>query len=199
VVYLCKALFDRFVSRSEQNTSWPYSDIPETVFARTILSDGSGVSFQALLKSKKELNIGNDYTPDPKQLTQLWQNYNHFWEKQSTGGFPTSFDDLSESQRLAWGLVFAYHRCLSEVLEGHQFFVTEKRFVGLAPLVSKQGDVIALIDSLRTPVVLRSVTTSGNRGYLLVGPCYVHGVMYGETPPGSAGPLAQEGEYIPLI
>ena len=77
VVYLCRAMFDHFASRSEQNTSWPYSDIPEIVFARTILADGSGVSFQDLLKSKKELSVG-DYTLDSEQLTELWQIYNHF-------------------------------------------------------------------------------------------------------------------------
>lgn len=57
--------------------------------------------------------------------------------------------------------------------------------------MAKAGDVIALIDSVRIPVVLRHTVGSGE-GFMLLGPCYVHGVMYGET-------ADREGEYIPLI
>jgi hypothetical protein len=56
-------------------------------------------------------------------------------------------------------------------------FLSEKGYVGLAPLHVQAGDVIVLFVKAKFPYVLRD---SGNGTYSLVGEAYVHGIMYGE-------------------
>jgi hypothetical protein len=58
--------------------------------------------------------------------------------------------------------------------------------------MAKAGDVIALTDSVHAPVLLRLVVGGSVERYMLLGPCYIDGVMYGET-------ADQDGEYIPLV
>lgn len=194
----CKMLFDSLVKR-DNSTPWPYSEEPETVFARTIVSDGSGISFQGVWgKSDADGKLGT--IADPKYLRSLWKIYNFMKKLQTIVQNASCLNDIPQSVQRQLKIISQYHFCLSETLEGHVFFVTPRRFVGLAPLVAKWKDYIALIDSVRTPVVLRWVKAAGGKeGYVLVGPCYVHGVMYGETQPDSGKRLAKEGSYIPLI
>ena len=52
-----------------------------------------------------------------------------------------------------------------------------------APMWTEIGDTIAVLDGCPCPVVLRPVTAGGEPSsscWRLVGPTYVHGVMYGE-------------------
>ena len=54
---------------------------------------------------------------------------------------------------------------------------TVNGYLGLVPRETRAGDIIALLQGGRLPFVLRS------RGgpWELIGPCYIHGVMYGEA------------------
>ena len=54
---------------------------------------------------------------------------------------------------------------------------TVNRYLGLVPPETQAGDIIALLQGGRLPFVLRS------RGgpWELIGPCYIHGIMYGEA------------------
>ena len=54
---------------------------------------------------------------------------------------------------------------------------TVNGYLGLVPRETRAGDIIALLPGGRLPFVLRS------RGgpWELIGPCYIHGVMYGEA------------------
>jgi hypothetical protein len=40
-------------------------------------------------------------------------------------------------------------------------------------------DTVAILDGIVTPFVLRQVR--GTSDYELIGPCYLHGIMYGEA------------------
>jgi hypothetical protein len=104
------------------------------------------------------------------------------------------YESFSPDGKRAW----EYHQCLREAMEIHTFFITDDNFVGLAPIVATSGDQVALIDSLRTPFLLRPVRVNNEySGYAVVGPCYLHGVMYGETKPG--GKLEKESKMLPLV
>lgn len=54
---------------------------------------------------------------------------------------------------------------------------TEDGWIGLAPDIAKEGDVVVILSGGDVPYVLRPEEDV----YLLVGECYVEGVMYGEV------------------
>jgi hypothetical protein len=57
-----------------------------------------------------------------------------------------------------------------------QFFITQDKRIGLAPLHARQGDVVCLLFGGEVPLLLREA----ENGYTFVGECYVHGLMDGE-------------------
>jgi len=58
--------------------------------------------------------------------------------------------------------------------------VSETGYFELMPKVTRRHDAIVRIQGTKTPFVVRSVGTEGR--CVLVGPCYVHGFMYGDIP-----------------
>lgn len=65
------------------------------------------------------------------------------------------------------------------VAYGRWFFSTEgAAAMGLAPLHTSPGDVVAILHGSKTPVILRRLA---DNEYLLIGQCYLEGVMYGEA------------------
>ncbi|KAJ2977668.1 hypothetical protein NUW58_g7739 [Xylaria curta] len=63
-----------------------------------------------------------------------------------------------------------------------RFIVTEKGFLGFAPISVTEGDVVAILAGGSVPYVLRrqSGVDGASDGYTLVGDAYVQGVMDGE-------------------
>ncbi|PMD42916.1 hypothetical protein L207DRAFT_377234, partial [Hyaloscypha variabilis F] len=58
-----------------------------------------------------------------------------------------------------------------------KLFRTTKHYLGLGPQILKAGDVIAVIFGAKVPFILRP---EGDH-YLLLGDCYIHGIMQGEA------------------
>lgn len=58
-----------------------------------------------------------------------------------------------------------------------KLFRTSKGYLGLGPEILKPGDVVAVIFGAKVPFILRP---EGDH-YLLLGDCYVHGIMKGEA------------------
>ncbi|KAL6803366.1 heterokaryon incompatibility domain-containing protein [Trichoderma sp. SZMC 28013] len=56
---------------------------------------------------------------------------------------------------------------------------TKKGYLAVVPSQSSVGDQISLYEGGKFPFVVRSITGQGQKQ--LVGPCYVHGIMYGEA------------------
>ncbi|KAL8788723.1 MAG: hypothetical protein Q9213_001537 [Squamulea squamosa] len=73
---------------------------------------------------------------------------------------------------------------------GRSFIVTEEGSVGLAPKTVRDGDHIAVFFGCPSPIVLRP---NGDGEYLVVGECYVHGLMTGET---FLGPLSSNWQRV---
>lgn len=51
--------------------------------------------------------------------------------------------------------------------------------IGSVPHMTEVGDRIVILNGSNVPLVLRPVEDH----YKLIGPCYVHGIMYGEAWP----------------
>ena len=70
------------------------------------------------------------------------------------------------------------------VVWGRRLIRTEKHdLVGLAPGATKKRDVVAILNGLSVPVVLRQVqdAAEGDNVYTLVGECFIYGMMDGEA------------------
>ena len=65
----------------------------------------------------------------------------------------------------------------NSVAAGRKLMRTESGYFGLGPLCAKEGDIICVLFGGRTPYCLRQV----NDRYMLLGECYVHGLMNGEA------------------
>jgi hypothetical protein len=74
----------------------------------------------------------------------------------------------------------AFHACLLRACLGRKFFITNSGFIGIGRSGMKSGDLIAVILGIGVPLVLREVDGRESPRYLLVGECYVQGIMDGE-------------------
>jgi hypothetical protein len=61
-------------------------------------------------------------------------------------------------------------------LAGRRFAVSQRGLLALVPAETQVGDMIVLIQGSEIPFILRA----SEKGHLLIGECYVHGVMDGE-------------------
>lgn len=59
-----------------------------------------------------------------------------------------------------------------------QLFLSDSGHLGLAPELSKAGDVLCFLQGTKVPFLCRMV---GNNRYTLIGEVYVHGLMHGEV------------------
>jgi hypothetical protein len=81
---------------------------------------------------------------------------------------------------------------------GRQFFTSKKGYFGLCPPYTLKEDVIYIVPGIYAPIALRPVSIDRNdthnkgrsskrrkrtssKKFHLVGECYVHGLMRGET------------------
>ena len=63
-----------------------------------------------------------------------------------------------------------------ENITSRAFFTADSRYLGLGPTCTAAGDQVFLLIGSDLPFILRPVSNE----FELVGPCYVHGIMYGE-------------------
>jgi hypothetical protein len=68
------------------------------------------------------------------------------------------------------------------VIWNRKFLVSKKNgWFGLGPMATTETDIICVLYGCSVPVILRPMETEGGKKYfLLVGECYVHGIMDGE-------------------
>jgi hypothetical protein len=80
-------------------------------------------------------------------------------------------------------LVVDFLQRVQSIIWNRKFLVSEKnKWIGLAPTAAEVNDVLVILHGCSVPVVLRPVKEEGDVvGWLLVGECYVHGMMDGEA------------------
>jgi hypothetical protein len=72
--------------------------------------------------------------------------------------------------------------------------ITDRGYIGMAPHLAEQGDLLCFIFGSQVPFLLRHVEDSKEMRYRLVGECYIHGMMDGE-----AFNLGCEETYIEIV
>ncbi|CAG8983143.1 hypothetical protein HYALB_00004586 [Hymenoscyphus albidus] len=61
------------------------------------------------------------------------------------------------------------------------FILNDESWMGLAPMDSKAGDLIALLEGGGVPYILRPKYEMGETLFEIIGDAYVHGIMDGEA------------------
>jgi hypothetical protein len=106
----------------------------------------------------------------------------------------SQFSDDSELRHLTdmdqWKILFAIttsvrvavvHKCVLEMSNDSNIFWTESGYLGQGSVEMREGDVIALIQGLRMPMIFRpSLNESSPERYSVVSPAYISGMMKGE-------------------
>lgn len=122
-----------------------------------------------------------------------------WWEDDDTEG---AFKQVDQSQ------ITGYMIAIASALEGACFVTTSCGYIGIAPATTRAGDVISILFGCHKPLVLRPVkgTDDGalDQKYLVVGSCYIHGLMNGEFIYQEPDPLryklfAQNAQHVSLI
>jgi Heterokaryon incompatibility protein (HET) len=73
-----------------------------------------------------------------------------------------------------------YLACLKGTLEEWRFVVTRRGYVGIVPNLAQVGDVVTIMKGGCVPFLLRESSTRSG-ALRLVGECYIHGIMKGES------------------
>ena len=70
-----------------------------------------------------------------------------------------------------------FEQAFGRFVRGRKFFSSKRGFVGWIPISAQTGDKICILQGCGIPYVIRP----GERGYILLGDCYIHGLMHGEA------------------
>lgn len=86
-------------------------------------------------------------------------------------------------KKFQWGLTSTNALTLKmcEMTKGKHFVETEHGYIGWAPIGTEIGDVVCVLLGSNVPLILRPATEPDDGNWLVVGPAYVHGLMYGEA------------------
>jgi hypothetical protein len=79
-----------------------------------------------------------------------------------------------------------YIKYLLDIDATRRFFITADRHMGMGPFAMQENDIVATLFGGSVPYILRPKDDH----YVLVGECYVHGIMGGEV----IRDLQQKGE-----
>jgi hypothetical protein len=62
---------------------------------------------------------------------------------------------------------------------GRKFVLTDRGNLGWVPSSASKGDVVAVLEGSKFPLLLRR--GGPDDAWRIIGVCYVHGIMYGEA------------------
>jgi hypothetical protein len=157
---------------------------------------------KGLVKSSPEIQNPYIHTTPHQPLSEaLWRTLTNSKKDQTSPKFVTYFtqweQDLREivtSSDLTSPATFNRLRSMHEGMDRIQsicyskrFFISRSGFIGLCPRYIAQNDVICIAPGVTSPFLLRQKpkqnTPDGEASdtYLLVGSCYVHGLMEREA------------------
>jgi hypothetical protein len=175
-MYTPRDVTERFYSRGsqflmfyethvDQFKPYPTGEAPGEAIARTLVMDNRTYASKMLLG--RETDPMSLYTVFSKWVLKCLLTGRVPFACPATGVLPTSDEHAA----------FHYHWALGTMTQGRSLFLTDKGYVGLGPNDLQEGDIISVLFGAQTPFVLRRQHDS----FILVGDCYVHGIMYGES------------------
>ncbi|KAG6178779.1 hypothetical protein E4U36_006175 [Claviceps purpurea] len=115
----------------------------------------------------------------PTLLTLLWFLLKHWYATEMLDFFAKMGCSTALTTSTLPADCAAYASSLGLTVNRYALCVMKERFMGLVPLLAKEGDKIVVIHGCDVPYVIRR--TQEQSHYQLVGEAYVHGVMNGEA------------------
>lgn len=192
--FRCRQLYKdlkRIVDSSFRDKPYPTNEDPTTAFAYALVGGGTDEAYD------KNFHLGNtDERPSPLSLWDVYEKccleengeiYQAMQrEAEMTGDRKTIrgvgfefYNGASQDSGRAW----TYHHHLLSIFRRHWFFISNDGYIGLVPpntYTGSETNVLAFIDGANVPFVLRDLGDSAS-DHLLVGPCYIHGLMDSEA------------------
>jgi hypothetical protein len=104
-------------------------------------------------------------------------DFEDFWKQNIGDGLECPFPALTSTASPGKAARFSYSMRLA--CTGRSFIYTDRECYGLAPSITKPGDICCVIRGTKVPYILRK--TYGTSHYKLVGEAYIHGFMRGEA------------------
>lgn len=74
---------------------------------------------------------------------------------------------------------------IMRAMDGRTFARTADGYVGLVPFAARPGDVVAIFSGSRVPILVRQHPSRSGL-HMVIGECYLHGVMQGEAIPAAS-------------
>lgn len=159
-------------SAAEQCQPYPTGEDNIAACQQTLLAGRKrGLVYGELSYAKIEPAEAAQYTND--FFTTVEMSAHH----QASSEEPGDDDESNAIESYMQGYL-VFKSSMDEMTTGRRFFTTHDRYVGLAPTGSRTGDRICVILGCNVPFVIRAAELSG---YVLIGECYVHGLMRGEA------------------
>jgi hypothetical protein len=75
-------------------------------------------------------------------------------------------------------VVINYNNTMLVSLSWRRLFIAKKGYLAFGPLTGQVGNIVCILSGGNVPYLLRRCE---DRTYLIVGECYVHGIMFGEA------------------
>lgn len=169
---------------------YPTNEDPTTAFAYALVGGGTDEAY------KKSFIVGDtEERPNPLSLWKIYEKccleedgevYQAMRrELELTGNGDTLRGvgiDFYSGGSAEGGTAWSCQHHLVSIFRRHWFFITDSGYFGLAPLntqSSGETDVLAFIDGANVPFVLRDLGEDSS-DHILIGPCYIHGLLDGE-------------------
>ena len=164
----------------EERGGYPTGELFRTVFYNVMTSDKTAMKFESVTRHR-----------DPDWVDSMLSLLQTTIDAGSTESFEETISaGLTSTQDFALFL-----SCLSFLFEDDHCMLSEGGYMGLAPKCSRAGDVVAWINQLSCPVVLRPGPLPNQ--YQLVGPCFLEGLMRGQL--NSRGSDKEVCTFIELV
>ncbi|KAL8702186.1 MAG: hypothetical protein Q9201_004541 [Fulgogasparrea decipioides] len=110
-------------------------------------------------------------------LWWIWAWSSRLLNSQGASGKLRSMFTLNRAAQLQEIVTLSFNQYYHPHLGGNRICKTQNGYLANVPKECEEGDIVAILYGWDTPFILRPVPT----GYLLVGECYVHGIMHGEA------------------
>ncbi|KAG4443893.1 hypothetical protein IFR05_000659 [Cadophora sp. M221] len=164
------------LAMSTVDDPYPFTQEPILeAFVRAILGNRSGYGANPRPTTEECLGLYKAFFQFLDIKDQLRANIENGNSNDSSEEFNREVMDVAERSH-------RFGTFSGQCLLNKRFCISAEGRMTSVPLHSKEGDIMCIINGARAPYVLRE-EKGGN--YKLVGCCYVHGSMDGETPAGT--------------